>query len=332
MLDAGQDGADLGGQDGKDEGAGKDYAFAPFAWQEVPEEVSERLCVGALDPEALPDKVYIDCAIEGASFVTEPAAAKDEVVVLAYNILRGFELEAQLALLLESPSVPTPDILLLSEADRGCARTGEENIARRYAEAFGGYYVYATEFVELNDPKHCEHGNAIVSRYPLGNVRQIRHAANKSWYEAGEKRLGGRVAVVADVLIGDRILHLYALHLSSDVLGQHIREAQAQEIVADAADKPFAVIAGGDLNAGLYFVDLQTGQSKETTVKPFTDAGYADAHMSLPYEERKTLDNGFVLDLILTRGAESHSPGLCNAAECEGLSDHYPIWTSIVLP
>src|SRR6185295_978707 len=115
-----------------------------------------------------------------------------------------------------------------SEVDRGCQRTQFRNVARDYARALGYFYVYATEFVELPgdrgatgpyDPPLCEHGNAIVSRYPLGNVRAIRHAAQRSWYtppefpDPDEPRLGGRIAITADARIGDRLVRLYSLHL-----------------------------------------------------------------------------------------------------------------------
>ena len=69
--------------------------------------------------------------------------------MLAYNILRGFEVDAQLDMITSGVDFPVPDVLLLSEVDRGCQRTEFRNIAREYAERLGYYYVYATEFVEL---------------------------------------------------------------------------------------------------------------------------------------------------------------------------------------
>jgi hypothetical protein len=209
----------LSGCAGHDEGAQDISApFVEFSWREdTPDVRAERLCEEAADPDRAADTTFIHCDVEGATFAPAKVLPKDRIVVLAYNILRGFQVDAQLAAMLEDDLIPVPDVLLLSEVDRGCRRTDFRNIARDYAEALGYYYVYATEFVELPgfrdpdgpfDPPLCEHGNAIVSRYPLGNVRQIRHAQNRRWYtppdfpNPDEPRLGGRVAVAADVKIG----------------------------------------------------------------------------------------------------------------------------------
>jgi len=166
--------------------------FEEFAWRtDAPDVRTERLCAEAEAPDDAPDTTFIDCEIEGATFSSGESAVKDQLVVLAYNILRGFEVDAQLDMVTSGIDFPVPDLLLLSEVDRGCQRTEFRNIAREYAERLGYYYVYATEFLELPgdrgptgpyDPPICEHGNAMVSRYPLGNVRQIRHAQNRSWY------------------------------------------------------------------------------------------------------------------------------------------------------
>ena len=209
----------------------------------------ERLCADAAAPDDASDTTFIDCEMEGASFSTEEPSAKDELVVLAYNILRGFEVDGQLEMIRSGIDFPVPDILLLSEVDRGCARTDFRNIAREYAEGLGYHYVYATEFLELPgdrgpsgpyDPPVCEHGNAIVSRYPLGNVRQIRHAQNRSWYmppgtpNPDEPRLGGRITIAADAKIGTRLVRIYVLHLESTLTALDIRDAQAEEIAADS--------------------------------------------------------------------------------------------------
>jgi endonuclease/exonuclease/phosphatase family metal-dependent hydrolase len=322
--------------------------FVEFSWQtDTPDVRSERLCDEAADPDRAPDTTFIHCAIEGATFAPAEVAAKDRIVVLAYNILRGFQVDAQLAAMLDGGEIPLPDILLLSEVDRGCRRTDFRNIARDYAEALGYYYVYATEFVELPgrrdpdgpfDPPLCEHGNAIVSRYPLGNVRQIRHAQNRSWYtppdfpNPDEPRLGGRVAVAADVKIGTQLIRLYSLHLESTLTTLAIRDAQAVEIAEEAAALPYPVIAGGDLNAYTAISDLRNGGTTDGPTQAFFTRQFTDAHTTLPPEDRFTSFDvlPLVIDFIFVRGLESVQPGLCPRASCEHLSDHLPIWTSIL--
>jgi len=339
-----------GGCGGAEDGAGggrPEPEFEEFAWRaDAPDVRTERLCAEADAPDDASETTFIDCAIEGASFSTVEPSPADALVVLAYNILRGFEVDAQVELITSGVDFPVPDVLLLSEVDRGCRRTNFRNIARDYAERLGYYYVYATEFVELPgdrgptgpyDPPLCEHGNAIVSRYPLGNVRQIRHAENRSWYtppgtpDPDEPRLGGRIAIAADARIGAKLVRLYVMHLESTLSALPIRDAQAEEIAADSEGLDRPVIAGGDMNTFFYFNDLATGTLVEPGVKSFLDRGYEDAHQDLALESRYTTFDPIpmVLDLILTKGVVVTQAGRCPPRRCESLSDHLPVFAEI---
>lgn len=324
--------------------------FVEFAWRtDLPDVRTERLCEEAADPDRAPDTTFIHCAIEGATFAPARLEPKDQIVVLAYNILRGFQAGAQLAAMMEGGEIPLPDVLLLSEVDRGCRRTDFRNVARDYAEALGYYYVYATEFVELPsvrnpdgpfDPPLCEHGNAIVSRYPLGNVREIRHAENRSWYtppdfpDPDEPRLGGRVAVAADVKIGQQLVRLYALHLESTLSALAIRDAQALEIAEDASSVSYPVIAGGDLNAYGAIGDFRNGTAMDGPTQAFLTHGFSDAHATLSIDDRITSFDvlPLIIDFIFVRGAEAAQPGLCPRESCGQLSDHLPVWTTVRVP
>ena len=338
-----------GGGGGYGGGAGSQDppSFEEFSWRsDTPDVRVERLCVEAAAPDDAPDTSFIDCDLEGATFSVEEPEAQDELTVLAYNILRGFEVDAQLEMITSGVDFPVPDVLLLSEVDRGCRRTDFRNIAREYAERLGYYYVYATEFVELPgdrgptgpyDPPLCEHGNAIVSRYPLGNVRQIRHAENRSWYtppgtpDPDEPRLGGRIAIAADAKIGSRLVRLYGLHLESTLSALDVRDAQAEEIALDGEALTQPAIAGGDLNTFFYFNDLEKGTLEEPAVKAFVDRGYADAHQALLLDARYTSFDPFpmVIDLILPRGLEVIEAGRCPPERCESLSDHLPVFARL---
>ena len=335
-------------------GGGRDdgtlAGFEEFPWQgREPDVRSERLCVEAADPDHAADTTFIDCAVEGDTFAPEEVPPRDRIVVLAYNILRGFEAAAQLAAMQANGPIPTPDVLLLSEVDRGCRRTEFRNVARDYARALGYFYAYATEFVELPgdrgvsppyDPPLCEHGNAIVSRFPLGNVRAIRHAAQRSWYtppgfaDPDEPRLGGRVAIAADVRIGSRLVRLYALHLESTLSALAARDAQAVEIAEDALASPHPVVAGGDLNAYGAINDLRTGATFDAPTQAFLTRGFADAHAALSLAQRPTSFDPvpFVIDLLFARGLAVVDAGVCPLERCGELSDHLPIWATFASP
>ena len=185
-----------------------------FPWQQEGLDTDhDRLCADGHSP------AHPDCRIEGANFVGQNSAPTDEIVLCAYNVKRGQRLDDQLRAFAGDAGMPTPDVLFISEADRGCTRSGGRNIAGEYARSLGMCYVYGVEFIEL--PRiigpggpiwhRCEHGNAIVSRFPLGNVKLIRHRRTRSWHSilqrvlhVGQPRLGGRVALSADLRVGDR--------------------------------------------------------------------------------------------------------------------------------
>jgi len=318
-----------------------------FPWQqEEPDPTRDRLCA---EGRASTD---LDCTVEGANFIGDPAEPKEEIVICAYNVERGLRLDDQLRAFADDTAIPSPDVLLLSEADRGCTRTGDRNIAREYARALGMCYVYGVEFIELPRfwgpggavRRPCEHGNAIVSRYPLGNVRAIRHEHSRSWNSTlqrclrlGEPRLGGRLALAADLRIGERTLRVYAVHFESGHGGdgpsspRGYREAQARELIEDASELDGSVVIGGDMNVGRYLGLRGEEDSREPVSMALLEAGYEDAHAALPPGGRVTTDSGLAIDLIFGRGVSFTAPGVGARKIWGGLSDHLPVWARVGL-
>ena len=326
------------------------YVFTPIEAQTEYDVSTHRLCSDSADPDAAVDPVFIPCEVETWVNPEVTTTGRDEPIILTYNIERGYNLTEQIDLLLADNLVPTPDIILMSEADRGCARTGYRHTAREYAQRLGMHMVYATEFVEVSgdvngDPttyQACEHGNAVLSRYPLGNAGAFRHEDNVSWYTPVEQRgeggfgtrLGGRVTVFADAKVHDNYLHLYSLHFSSDFGSADVRESQATEIVEHAREHTHPVVIGGDTNAFFYAADVEAGVQTDDVIGSFLTNGYTDAHSSLDYEIRYTCDGELnsqpIIDLILGKGISFTNSVVCHADGCKGLSDHYPVWSTVV--
>ncbi len=317
-----------------------------FPWQqEEPDPIRDRLCMDSSGPSRL------DCRIEGANFARQSAAAKDEIVVCTYNVERGLRLDDQLRAFAGDSGMPAPDVLLINEADRGCTRSGDRNVAREYAREIGMCYVYGVEFVELprcwpggSVRRRCEHGNAILSRFPLGNVRLIRHQRTRSWnstvqriLHVGQPRLGGRVALAADVRIGERMLRVYSVHFESGRRGHGsrapdaYREAQARELIEDASELHGGVVIGGDMNVSRYLGLRGEDGSREPTTSALVGAGYEDAHAALARGERVTTDSGVAVDLIFGRGVRFTGAGVGPREVWGGLSDHLPVWASVSL-
>ena len=217
------------------------------------------------------------------------------------------------------------------------ARTGKKHLARYYAEQLQMNYIFVVEFVELNQQTNgshlaeCEHGNAILSRFPLGNAKALRHPHQVAWFDKDEPRLGGRVALSADVQIGDSVLHLYSVHFESSI-SENPRDTQARQIAEAGLKKPFPVIVGGDFNSGLLAIELKFGGEIDQTARQFTALDYVDAHHSLPPLDRITEpEHSFILDLLMSRPGSLHSPRVGAPEVWDGLSDHRPIWATCTL-
>lgn len=181
--------------------------------------------------------------------------------VVAWNAERCRQVEPSARLLAASGG----DLLLLSELDHGMARSGQHHAAREIAWLLGFGYAFAVEFLELGLGGPAEraalpagaanevgyHGNAILSRTPLLRPAVVRLDGDGGWFDGarGERRVGGRIAVVAQVELAGAPVTAVAVHLESH--GDPAQRAAQLGVLLDALDAydPRApVVIGGDLN------------------------------------------------------------------------------------
>jgi hypothetical protein len=119
------------------------------------------------------------------------------------------------------------------------------------------YYAFSPCYINLAKGSGVEydaagenesglHGNAILSRYPLSNVRSVFLKNGKDKMKGREKRLGQQTAVVAEVEFPDRAVTAVAVHLDANSSQQH-RADQMADVLAAIADRSPALI-GGDWN------------------------------------------------------------------------------------
>lgn len=316
--------------------------FEPFVYGSHDDPTTTRLCANAANPDLDPDPLHPACRLEGEALATEAGGSSRSLRVFAYNLERGYELDGQLAWL-AMPGAPRPDVVVLSEADRGCSRTGYRHVAREWAEALGMNFVFAVEFEEVSFDANgvvsevCEHGDAILSRAPLGNVRQLRFASTDDWndlpsertYPAGT-RFGGRVAIRAELNVGGTRIRIYGTHLASGAAEDTLRGDEAREILADAEGVTIPVLVVGDMNTHLYKFDLDLQADVESVTQAFFGAGYEDAHASLPMDMRGTeLEYFMIIDLILGRGVRFEDPWIGDVGTHGMLSDHLPIAATV---
>lgn len=199
------------------------------------------------------------------------AAPRETLRLIAWNTERGRHWREGARLIQETAELRDPDIVVLGEMDLGMARSSNEHTTREMAAVLGMNYAYGVEFLELTGGELEErrlypgpnewgyHGNAILSRYPLRDVRMLRFPGIEKWYagaygadegERLQKRLGGRMAILAKVRVGGRDVTIVSVHLESSPKDNATRKQQMKwllrEVGAYARDAP--VILGGDLN------------------------------------------------------------------------------------
>lgn len=184
-----------------------------------------------------------------------PSRFPGHLDVLVFNMERGVHLD-ELGDFLEScPGAQPFDVILANELDDGCVRSGQKDTAKELAQRLGLNYVFGLEFIELVNPNDDKgfHGNAIFSRWPIRNARVVRLPEQYNWYFDRQRRIGGRLAILAELdLCGQRV-GVGTIHLENRTHSEG-RKIQLETILK-AADEMFPdipVILGGDLNTNTF--------------------------------------------------------------------------------
>ena len=184
-----------------------------------------------------------------------PDTVPERLGVLVFNMERGVHLDELGDFLLDCPQIQPYDVILANELDDGCVRSGRRDTTAALAARLGMNYVFGLEFIELvngEDPKG-HHGNAIFSRWPIRKAQIVRLPEKYNWYFDRQKRIGGRLAILAQLDVGGKHLGVGTIHLENRTDGPG-RQAQLQTVL-DAAEAMFPdmpVVLGGDLNTNTF--------------------------------------------------------------------------------
>lgn len=190
-----------------------------------------------------------------ASYVAGETPYDGRVQVIAFNIERGFFREDVVRYVEEMRARVPATIVLLTECDRNHSRTGDVFVADEIARALGMDMVFVTEYIEYNDETtdtQGDHGNAILSPFPITDLAVIRHLTTYDWEKAGsimgQPRHGDRVTLGATVELpgGDRV-RVYAVHLESNT-GTIGKWLQMRQVLEDADKTELPTMIGGDFN------------------------------------------------------------------------------------
>lgn len=198
---------------------------------------------------------------QSGDFRTGNASVRKSYRVVAWNIERGTQLDGQLQALTQDPYLREADVLLLTETDVGMARSGNIDIAREMAQQLGMCYAFVPCYLSLVKGSGVErnvsgensvglHGNAILSRYPIRNVRPIHLENGIDKVAASEKRLGQQTAIAAIIDLPQKSVAAASIHLCAQSTQRH-RMLQMQTVLDEMPATGPAVI-GGDWNTSTY--------------------------------------------------------------------------------
>ncbi len=306
------------------------------------------------------------------NLVPSPTDASDTLGLLVFNMERGVHLDELGDFLETCPEVRPYDVILANELDDGCVRSGQKDTARELAQRLGMNYVFGLEFIELVNGENAKgfHGNAIFSRWPIKRAQIVRLPEEYNWYFDRQRRIGGRLAILAELDVNGKSVGVGTIHLENRTHGPG-RQAQL-ETVLKAADEMFPgmpVALGGDLNTNTF-----DGRDKDAIAAIAADpalqrrcledvaawegclpAAQAAGYQAVPElpiaTRRKPLPDGTFLplrlDWLLLRdmaAAESRTISTCHevwpfavpgsALEAFGgqeLSDHNAVWAACTL-
>jgi endonuclease/exonuclease/phosphatase family metal-dependent hydrolase len=231
-----------------------------------------------------------------ALLLTPAPQTKDELPatfkLMTYNIHQGFSAGQvpSLDLLVDVISRESPDVLVLQEVVRGWMIDEQHDALGVLAERLAMPYVFSPNIGDL-------YGNAILSRFPMTDVKRVHFAVQPSAKHQPRGAVGVRIGGVLIV----------TTHLDEVEDSSAIRQEQVRTILREWDGEKVAIVAG-DMNAEPG--DLEMGL--------FSEAGYGD--LAEPAGPTTTMDDPPKrIDYIWGIGVTSSSPHTVMAL---GASDH----------
>ena len=231
--------------------AALEESFAPLL---CPSRRREVLGLAEHSPDAAAniDEIAI---VKSGSFARRAEAPMGLARVLVWNVERGRAPERWT----EIAAVRAADILLLCEVDDGMARSHNLDIAAELARRLEMFYAYTPSYFELTRGTRAErlatrgllnarglHGNAILSRWPLRDVRRVPLPVEYDWFRHYERRIGTRVALRATLDGARGALTVAVAHLEAFATPAQ-RARQMRVLLRNLDDAPRAIV-GGDFN------------------------------------------------------------------------------------
>lgn len=273
-----------------------------------------------------------------------PPEAEPYYRAVAWNIERGLCFDEILHFLKNHPVMAKADLLLLTEADLGMARSLNRNVARELALALGMNYFFAPSYLNLEKGNGAEgdvegenelglHGNAILSRYPLHKPRIVSIPNSHDKMHGKEKRLGSQRALIATVDFAGKPLRVGCLHVNVRSTQNKRKDEVAAVVKAiNEEGNPNALI-GGDWNTSTYDSHNATSSIIGFWVRVFMGTGnMIRNHYPYPEKlfEKKLFEmlekNGFDYKACNELGVCTNHFSVEDLRQIKSLRDWIPNW------
>jgi endonuclease/exonuclease/phosphatase family metal-dependent hydrolase len=248
------------------------------------------------------------------TFRSTRSMASDRLRVVTYNTEYGQDPDGLAAAILDDPALSRAGVFLLQE-EESYPEEGRSRAAR-LAELLGLGYVY----VPAREKGGGTHGLAVISAFPLDAVEKMDLPLASNGVQ--------RIALAADVHVGDRTLRVIDIHLETR-LNPRDRVAQLHPAVIDA---PGSVLVAGDFNTSW----ITWAGSVPVLADDRDQAPIIDSYMTSLGFDTKSAGSGptesvygldFRLDSIYTRGIDATFGGVVRT----GPSDHWPLYIDVAL-
>ena len=280
------------------------WAYEPAAWA-----ATALVVVAALAHARVPVPPWrglalalapIAIVVPAAILVVTPAPAATEPAramfrLMTYNIHQGFNADhvPSLDALAEAIARESPDVLLLQEVVRGWMIDEQHDALIVLSERLAMPYIFGPNVGDL-------YGNAVLSRYPIAEVRRVHFASQPS---LARQPRGALLVRIGDVLVINT-------HLDDVSDSSAVRQEQMRTILREWDGEKLAILAG-DMNA--------TPETIEIAL--IDQAGFGDlaesAGLTFPADNpSKRID--YVWGIGVT-GSNAHTVDAPNASDHRGL-------------
>jgi len=225
---------------------------------------------------------------------------RETIKVVSYNIKHSKKIKKAIKLFRENAELAGADIVLLQEMT--------PRAVEKIATALGYGYIF---YPAVMHPILKENfGNAALSKWPIQYDQNIIFPPIKEKHRH-------RVAVAAKLLVNDRQVLVYSLHMGV-FMKPYQRSERIQGILNKIPGNIKYVIVAGDFNT-------ITQKNKDEVIKTFleSDFEYATDNVDWTYKHWYLFNQKATFDHIFSKGMKKIRSGKIND---RGPSDHLPIW------